>query len=267
MPLGVASLTWPRTSNTCCAGSSRLPRRDALHAPPWSDAQQARELVPGTVRVISARMDYWPARRAAAEGTGGSRRAYVSRYALGRDYHKVMRRPAQAPGRRAARTYRALRLPRLRRQRAGAGKSARAQRGPGMDRQTHQPDRPRRRLLVFPGRDPHGPAAAGGRCAASAHCGTCEACIDICPTAAIVAPCRLDARRCISYLTIEHHGAIPVEFRPRMGNRIYGCDDCQLVCPWNKFARDAAHPDFKVRHGLDPPRLDRALRLDGGGVR
>ncbi|MCC6172171.1 MAG: tRNA epoxyqueuosine(34) reductase QueG, partial [Gammaproteobacteria bacterium] len=90
---------------------------------------------------------------------------------------------------------------------------------------------------------------------ASAHCGSCEACLPACPTAAIVAPGRLDARRCISYLTIELKGAIPEDLRPLLGNRIYGCDDCQLVCPWNKFARDAAHPDFKVRHGLDAPRL------------
>ncbi len=90
---------------------------------------------------------------------------------------------------------------------------------------------------------------------ASAHCGTCTACMPACPTGAIVAPHRLDARRCISYLTIELDGPIPTELRQAMGNRIYGCDDCQLVCPWNKFASAAAHPDFRVRHGLDAPRL------------
>ncbi len=102
---------------------------------------------------------------------------------------------------------------------------------------------------------------------ASAHCGTCSACIPACPTGAIVAPYRLDARRCISYLTIEHHSAIPVELRAAIGNRIYGCDDCQLVCPWNKFARAASHPDFKVRHGLDAASLAGAVPLERGAVR
>ena len=91
--------------------------------------------------------------------------------------------------------------------------------------------------------------------AATAHCGSCTACMPACPTGAIVAPWKLDARRCISYLTIELHGAIPVELRSAVGNRIYGCDDCQLVCPWNRYARAAANPDFKARHGLDSPRL------------
>ena len=90
---------------------------------------------------------------------------------------------------------------------------------------------------------------------ADAHCGSCSACIDVCPTRAITAPYRLDARRCISYLTIEHEGAIPLELRPLVGNRIYGCDDCQLVCPWNKYAQRSVLPDFDVRHGFDAAAL------------
>jgi epoxyqueuosine reductase len=110
----------------------------------------------------------------------------------------------------------------------------------------------------------------------SAHCGTCARCIEICPTQAIVAPYQLDARRCISYLTIEHHGAIPEELRPLMGNRIYGCDDCQLVCPWNKYAKVANDPDFAVRNGLDSAGLidlfawteeEFATRFEGSAVR
>jgi epoxyqueuosine reductase len=91
--------------------------------------------------------------------------------------------------------------------------------------------------------------------ATTEHCGSCSRCIDVCPTRAIVGPYQLDARRCVSYLTIEHHGAIPLELRGLMGNRIYGCDDCQLVCPWNKYAKTASLPDFDVRNGLDAASL------------
>ena len=229
-----------------------------------------RELAPGTIRVVSARMDYWP-----AEPPGTPRRCwairergYVSRYALGRDYHKVLRAALARLAQELAAAHRPVRLSRLRRQRAGAGEGAGPQCRPRLDRQAHQPA-----SRATPARgSSSGRSSPTCRCRrtqpASAHCGTLHA-----PASRPVrprrssAPYRLDARRCISYLTIEHHSAIPLELRPAIGNRIYGCDDCQLVCPWNKFARAASHPDFKVRHGLDAARLTDALRLDGGAVR
>ena len=213
------------------------------------------ELVPGTVRVISVRMDYWPeGARDAGEVLGDASLGYLSRYALGRDYHKIMRRAlAQLAEALAARIgpfgYRvcvdtAPVLEKALARNAGLG---------WIGKHTNLIARDAGswfflgEILTDLPLPPDEPA--------SAHCGTCQACIPACPTAAIVAPYRLDARRCISYLTIEHRSAIPVELRPALGNRIYGCDDCQIVCPWNKFARNAAHPDFKVRHALDAPRL------------
>jgi epoxyqueuosine reductase len=213
------------------------------------------DLVPGTVRVISFRMDYWPgAARDANEVLEDGTLGYVSRYALGRDYHKVLRRSLASLAESLAQQigpfgYRvcvdsAPVLEKALARNAGLG---------WIGKHTNLISRDAGSWfflgeiltdLPLPLDPP-----------ASAHCGTCEACLPACPTAAIIAPYRLDARRCISYLTIEHHSSIPVELRPALGNRIYGCDDCQIVCPWNKFARDAAHPDFKVRHGLDAPRL------------
>ena len=213
------------------------------------------DLVPGTVRIISARLDYWTsAARDAGEVLGDASLGYVSRYALGRDYHKVMRRAlAQLAQDLADRIgpfgYRvcvdsAPVLEKALARNAGLG---------WIGKHTNLIARDAGSWfflgeiltdLPLPVDEP-----------ASAHCGSCQACIPACPTAAIIAPYRLDARRCISYLTIEHHSSIPLELRPALGNRIYGCDDCQLVCPWNKFARAAAHPDFKVRHELDAPHL------------
>jgi epoxyqueuosine reductase len=214
-----------------------------------------QELAPGTISVVSARMDYWPREAREAQAVLDDAGAgYVSRYALGRDYHKVLRRALERLARELARDigpfgYRvcvdsAPVLEKALARNAGLG---------WIGKHTNLISREAGSWfflgeiltdLPLPRDEP-----------ASAHCGTCTACIAACPTQAIVAPYRLDARRCISYLTIEHHSAIPVELRPAMGNRIYGCDDCQLVCPWNKFARAASHPDFKVRHGLDAPRL------------
>ena len=213
------------------------------------------DLVPGTVRVVSVRMDYWPeAARDADEVLADRSLAYVSRYALGRDYHKIMRRALANLAEGLARNI------------GPFGYRVCVDSAPVLEKALA-----RNAGLGWIGKHTNLIARDAGSwfflgeiltdlplpvdATASAHCGTCQACIPACPTAAIVAPYRLDARRCISYLTIEHHSAIPIELRPALGNRIYGCDDCQIVCPWNKFARTAAHPDFKVRHGLDAPRL------------
>jgi epoxyqueuosine reductase len=213
------------------------------------------ELVPGTLRVLSARMNYWPPRaRDAHEALADEDSGYVSRYALGRDYHKLLRHSLQGladdiVARVGPMGYRVF-----------------VDSGPVLEKALA-----RNAGIGWIGKHTNLIARDAGSYffigeiltdlplpvdeAASAHCGSCSACIPACPTGAITAPYRLDARRCISYLTIELHGAIPVEFRRLLGNRIYGCDDCQLVCPWNKFARTAAHPDFKVRHRLDSSRL------------
>ncbi len=213
------------------------------------------ELLPGTVSCISVRMNYWPGDAADAEATLANRRmAYVSRYALGRDYHKLMRARLQklcdrieaavGPFGHRVFTDSAPVLEKALARNAGLG---------WIGKHTNLIDRDAGSYfflgeiyldVVLPADEP-----------ASAHCGTCFACLPACPTGAIVAPHRLDARRCISYLTIELAGSIPLEFRPAIGNRIYGCDDCQLVCPWNKFARPSAEKDFAPRHGLDDAQL------------
>lgn len=213
------------------------------------------ELLPGAIRVISARMDYWPGEARRAEAVLADPAAgYVSRYALGRDYHKVMRAAL-------------ARLARELLERIGPfGYRVCVDSAPVLEKALA-----RNAGLGWIGKHTNLIARDAGSwfflgeiltdlplpldASASAHCGTCTACLPACPTGAITAPYRLDARRCISYLTIELDGPIPSQLRAAIGNRIYGCDDCQLVCPWNKFARRASHPDFKVRHGLDAPRL------------
>ena len=213
------------------------------------------ELVPGTLRVLSARMNYWPPdARDAHETLRDEQSGYVSRYALGRDYHKLMRNSLQAlsediVARVGPMGYRVFVdsgpvLEKALARNAGLG---------WIGKHTNLIARDAGSYFFIGEILTNLPLAVDEP--ASAHCGTCSACIPACPTGAITAPYRLDARRCISYLTIELHGAIPVELRRMLGNRIYGCDDCQLVCPWNKFAREAAHPDFKVRHRLDSSRL------------
>jgi epoxyqueuosine reductase len=213
------------------------------------------QLRAGTLRVISVRMDYDPpAARDAWEVLDDAALGYVSRYALGRDYHKVMR----------------ARLQKLADHITAAigsfGHRAFVDSAPVLEKALA-----RNAGLGWIGKHTNLINARAGSWfflgelytdlplpvdeAAKDYCGTCVRCIDICPTRAIVAPNQLDARRCISYLTIELRESIPLELRPLIGNRIYGCDDCQLVCPWNKFAHKSVEADFAVRHGLDGDAL------------
>jgi epoxyqueuosine reductase len=213
------------------------------------------ELVPGTLTVIAARMDYLPPEAADAEAVlADPTLAYVSRYALGRDYHKVVRPRLQSLADRIGAVagpfgYRVFTdsapvLEKALARDAGLG---------WIGKHTNLLAR-EAGSWFFLGEiytDLPLPTDSAG----SAHCGSCSACIAACPTGAIVAPFELDARLCISYLTIEHPGAIPESLRVAFGNRVYGCDDCQLVCPWNRYAQLAATPDFSPRHGLDAAAL------------
>lgn len=218
------------------------------------------ELVPGTVSVITARMDYLP--RNTPEGWQALElqrlqrptEGVVSVYARGRDYHKVMRNRLQKLSDRIAQAIGAFghrvftdSAPVLEAELAArSGQGWRGKHTLLISREAGS--------LFFLGEiyvDVHLPRSQ----AVPGHCGNCSACLEVCPTRAIVAPYRLDARRCISYLTIEHAGAIPVALRAAMGNRIYGCDDCQLVCPWNKFAQRSTLPDFDPREGLSGQTL------------
>jgi epoxyqueuosine reductase len=213
------------------------------------------ELVPGTVTVISARLDYLPPAAAEPGRVLADRRlGYLARYALGRDYHKVFRRRLQQLATRIQAAlgpfgYRVFTdsapvLEKALAREAGLG---------WIGKHTNLLSR-EAGSWFFLGElftDLPLPTDRSG----SAHCGSCTACIEICPTAAIVAPYELDARRCISYLTIEHPGTIPEALRAAIGNRVYGCDDCQLVCPWNRYAQLSEEADFLPREGLDAPAL------------
>ena len=213
------------------------------------------ELVPGTVRVISVRMDYLPERVMPTQAVLDDRqRAFVSRYALGRDYHKVLRTRLQNLADRISARVGAFGYRVFTDSAPVLEKALAEQAGLGwIGKHTNLIHRDTGSWFFLGELYTDLPLPLD--VPATNHCGSCHACIDICPTGAIVAPYELDARRCISYLTIELHGPIPLELRPLIGNRIYGCDDCQLVCPWNKFAQPTREPDFAPRHGLDAPRL------------
>jgi len=213
------------------------------------------ELIPGTLRVISVGLDYGRNDDDSAWDTlADGERAYVARYALGRDYHKLMRNRLQKLAERIAAEV------------GPFGHRVFVDSAPVLERALA-----RNAGLGFIGKHTCLIDKDGGSWfflgeiyvdlplpvdpPATFHCGSCTRCIDVCPTGAITAPHRLDARRCISYLTIEHEGSIDEELRPLIGNRIFGCDDCQLVCPWNKFAKTTDEPDFRARNNLDRATL------------
>ncbi|MGH8115789.1 MAG: tRNA epoxyqueuosine(34) reductase QueG [Rhodanobacteraceae bacterium] len=215
------------------------------------------ELQPGTVRVISARMDYFPtgvSADAAWHTLGDGERAYISRYALGRDYHKLIRGRLQKLADRIAAEvgpfgYRAFSdsapvLEKALARNAGLG---------WIGKHTLLLDRDAGSWFFLGELYTDLPLPVDAP--VTPRCGTCTRCIDVCPTHAITGPYQLDARRCISYLTIESKDAIPEDLRPLIGNRVFGCDDCQLVCPWNKFAQPTREEDFAPRRGLDHAKL------------
>lgn len=233
-------------------------------------------LVPGTLRIISVRMDYLTANIADPETVlANPELGYISRYALGRDYHKLMRKRLQQLAKRIEKVigeygYRIFVDSAPVMEKAVANKAGLGWVGKHSNLLSRDAG-----SWFFLGEIytdlqlPIDTPVAG-------HCGRCSACMELCPTGAIVAPYRVDARLCISYLTIEYQGSIPVELRPLLGNRIYGCDDCQLVCPWNRFARMTTETDFLPRNGLDAPQLVELFswserqflkRLEGSPVR
>jgi epoxyqueuosine reductase len=214
-----------------------------------------QELVPGTLRVLTVRMDYLPGGADPVTILDDPEKAYISRYTLGRDYHKLVRKRLAQLARRIEEHlggghYRAFVdsapvLERALAERAGLGWIAKNTMLINQDAGSWFFLGEIYTDLPLPPDTPQ----------TSKHCGSCRACLDICPTQAFVGPFELDARRCISYLTIEHKGSIDPKLRPLMGNRIFGCDDCQLVCPWNKFAAPSREDDFQPRHGLDDADL------------
>jgi epoxyqueuosine reductase len=224
-----------------------------------SKRSRPEQLVAGTQRIISVRMDYLPDKDESLDAIlDDPVRAYVSRYALGRDYHKLMRNRLQKLATKIESIV------------GEFGYRAFVDSAPVMEKPIAA-----KAGLGWIGKHTNLINSTAGSWfflgelytdlplpmdqPADEHCGNCTACIDVCPTRAIVAPYELDARRCISYLTIELRGAIPVEFRPLIGNRIYGCDDCQMVCPWNRFADSSSEPDFRPRKNLDTTELIRVF--------
>lgn len=235
-----------------------------------------QQMIPDTLSVICVRLDYlidegdWP-----EELLDHNQLGYISRYALGRDYHKLMRKRLQQYADKISQLVGEMGYRVFTDSAPVLEKALAAKAGIGWQGKHSNILHRDHGSWFFLGEiytDLNLPIDA----AIENHCGRCTACIDVCPTKAIVAPYVVDARRCISYLTIEHKSAIPVEFRSAIGNRIYGCDDCQLFCPWNRFAKLTHEVDFQPRHGLDRISLlecfawtkqDFDLKMQGSAIR
>ncbi|MEC9376366.1 MAG: tRNA epoxyqueuosine(34) reductase QueG [Pseudomonadota bacterium] len=245
-------------------------KKDAEHLSKWLESERHGEmkymekhaglrsnpskLFPGVKRIISVRMDYLSKDEKLFAPLNDPHQAYISRYALGRDYHKLMRKRLQNLAEKITQTtgpfgYRAFTdsapiLEKALARNAGLG---------WIGKHTNLINKSTGSWFFLGELFTNLPLPIDSP--TENHCGSCSTCIDICPTAAITAPYELDAKRCISYLTIELRGSIPIELRPLIGNRIFGCDDCQLFCPWNKFAQFSSEDSFNPRHGLDSTQL------------
>lgn len=220
-----------------------------------SKRSRPAELLPGTLRVISVRMDYLPPDVKSLDVLRDEKKAYLSRYALGRDYHKVIRKRLEKLAQKISTAAEPMNYRVFCDSAPVLEKAIAEKAGLGWIGKHTNVINSKAGSWFFLGEiytDLPLPIDAPQQ---KSHCGSCTACIEVCPTQAIVAPYLLDARRCISYLTIELRGSIPVELRPLIGNRIYGCDDCQLFCPWNKFARYTSESDFYARKDLIAPQL------------
>lgn len=213
------------------------------------------ELLPGTISIISARFDYLPPDTQIKEVLGDANKGYISRYALGRDYHKLMRKRLDKLAQKIQTSVTNLGYRVFCDSAPVLEKAIAEKAGLGWIGKHTNVINSKAGSWFFLGEIYTDLPLPVDTPITKSHCGSCTACIEICPTQAIIAPYLLDARRCISYLTIELRGSIPVEFREMLGNRIYGCDDCQLICPWNKFAKFTNEKDFYPRKDLAAPEL------------
>jgi len=242
-----------------------------------SKRYRPQELEPGTMTVISVRMDYYPEfGKNAMRQLQDKSAAYISRYALGRDYHKLIRKRLQQLAKKISSQAEEFDYRVFTDSAPVLEKPIAAQAGLGWQGKHSNIINRKAGSWFFLGEIYTNLAFQPHNKVTKDHCGRCDACIQVCPTNAIIAPYVVDARRCISYLTIELQGSIPVQYRKAIGNRIYGCDDCQLICPWNRFSVPTKEKDFEARHDLDKSNLlelfswtetEFLYRLEGNPIR